>query len=104
LPVVVGTEMNGPGQKFVDDFDSQELSPLLAVFLKGAYIVYAHSVLQQRAGLGYTSDWAKKNFEGPAEKNEFFRELGSLLQPQQECKLGDLSKDISPQQILDKAC
>ncbi len=104
LPVVVGTEMNGPGQKFVDDFDSQELSPLLAVFLKGAYIVYAHSVLQQRAGLGYTSNWAKKNFEGPAEKNEFFRELGNLLQPQQECKLGDLSKDISPQQILDKAC
>ena len=27
LPVVMGTEMNSPGQKFVDDFDSAELKP-----------------------------------------------------------------------------
>jgi hypothetical protein len=104
LPVVVGTEMNSPGQKFVDDFNSQELSPLSAVFLKGAYIVYGHSVLQQRAGLGYTSNWARKNFKGPAEKNEFFRKLGSLLHPQREDNLSDFSEDASAQQILDKVC
>jgi len=102
LPVVVGTEMNSPGQKFVDDFDSQELSHLLPVFLKGAYIVYAHSVLQQKAGLGYAGNWAKKNFEAIAERNEFFRKLGSLLQPRQQDKLGDLSEDTTAQQILDK--
>jgi len=102
LPVVVGTEMNSPGQKFVDDFDSQELSPLLGVFLKGAYIVYAHSVLQQKAGLGYTSNWAKKNFKGLAEKNEFFQKLGSLLKPEQEDSLADLSDDVTAQQILNK--
>ena len=44
--------MNSPGQKFVDDFNSQELAPLLPVFLKSAYIVYAHSVLQQQLRLG----------------------------------------------------
>jgi len=44
LPVVVGTEMNSPGQKFVDDFDSKELSPLVPIFLKGANIVYAHEL------------------------------------------------------------
>ena len=44
LPVVVGTEMNSPGQKFVDDFDSKELSPLVPIFLKGAEIVYAHEL------------------------------------------------------------
>ena len=103
LPVVVGTEMNSPGQKFVDDFDSQELSPLLGVFLKGAYIVYAHSVLQQKAGLGYTSNWAKKNFKGLSEKNEFFQKLGSLLKPEQEDSLADLSDDVTAQQILNKA-
>jgi hypothetical protein len=103
LPVVVGTEMNSPGQKFVDDFDSQELSPLLPVFLKGACIVYAHSVLQQRAGLGYNSNWAKKNFGSVADRNEFFRNLGSLLGPQQQDILADLSEDTTAQQILDKA-
>ncbi len=73
LIVVEGTEMNSPGQKFVDDFDTEELRPLVPVFLKGAHIVYAHSVLQQKCGLGYTSEWAKKNFKSVAEKNEFFR-------------------------------
>jgi hypothetical protein len=102
LPVVVGTEMNSPGQKFVDDFDSQQLSPLLPVFLKGAYIVYAHSVLQQTAGLGYTGNWAKNNFQSPAEKNEFFHKLGGLIQPQNQDILTDLTEGATPQQILDK--
>lgn len=102
LPVVVGTEMNSPGQKFVDDFDSQELLPLLEVFLKGACIVYAHSVLQQRAGLGYTSNWAKRNFENLEDKNEFFRKFGSLLKPEKEDALADLSEDATAQQILNK--
>lgn len=101
LPVVVGTEMNSPGQKFVDSFDTPELAELVPVFLKGAHIVYAHSVLQQQCGLGYTSDWAKKNFEDTAGKNEFFRKVGSLLEPQQEGKLAGLSADTTAEQILD---
>ncbi len=100
LPVVVGTEMNSPGQKFVDSFDTDELSPLVPVFLKGAHIVYAHSVLQQKCGLGYTSDWGKKNFQSAAEKNRFFQTLGSLLQPAGEDVLADLDENITPQQIL----
>jgi len=99
LPVVVGTEMNSPGQKFVDSFDSEELSPLVPVFLKGAHIVYAHSVLQQKCGLGYTSEWAKKNFRGTAEKNEFFRALGSSLELGQEDKLVGLSEDATVEEI-----
>jgi len=102
LPVVVGTEMNSPGQKFVDDFDTEELSPLVPVFLKGAYIFYAHSVLQQQCGLGYTSEWARKNFKDIQEKNEFFQTVGSSLQPQHEDKLGGLSEDVTAQEILDK--
>lgn len=102
LPVIVGTEMNSPGQKFVDDFDSKELAPLVPVFLKGAHIVYAHSVLQQKCRLGYTSQWAGNNFESVAKKNEFFEKLGSTLEPEQEDKLSDLSEDTTAQQILDK--
>jgi len=102
LPIVVGTEMNSPGQKFVDDFDSDQLSPLVPVFLKGAHIVYAHSVLQQKCGLGYTSEWAEKNFESVAEKNEFFQALGNSLQPQYEDKLDGLNEDVTSQEILDR--
>jgi hypothetical protein len=102
LPVVVGTEMNSPGQKFVDSFDTAELAPLVPTFLKSAHIFYAHSVLQQRCGLGYTSDWAGKNFENVAEKNKFFEELGSSLQPQHEGKLAGLSEDVTVKEILDK--
>ena len=101
LPVVVGTEMNSPGQKFVDDFATQELSPLLPIFLKGAYIVYAHSVLQQQCGLGYTSHWAEKNFGSVAKKNEFFKDLGETLQPQHEEKLRGFTEQTSPNKILD---
>ena len=100
LPVVEGTEMNSPGQKFVDSFDTKELAPLVPVFLKGAYIVYAHSVLQQKCGLGYTSDWANKNFKSAADKNEFFEQLGSSLEPQNEDKLNTLSEDIKAKEIL----
>jgi hypothetical protein len=102
LPVVVGTEMNSPGQKFVDDFDSKELSPVLGVFLKGAYIVYAHSVLQQQAGLGYTSEWSKGNFGSVADRNEFFERLGRSLAVEHEGTLADLTEDATAEEILDK--
>ncbi len=102
LPIIVGTEMNSPGQKFVDDFASKELSSLVPAFLKGACIFYAHSVLQQQCGLGYTSEWANKNFKDVVEKNEFFETVGNSLQPQDEDKLGGLSEDVTAQEILDK--
>jgi len=100
LPIVVGTEMNSPGQKFVDSFETDELSPLVPVFLKGAHIVYAHSVLQQRCGLGYTSGWAKNIFTDVAEKNEFFEKLGNLLKPAQKNKLTGLNEDVTAEEIL----
>ena len=103
LPVVMGTEMNSPGQKFVDDFDTDELRPLAPIFLKGAHIVYAHSVLQQKCGLGYVSDWAENNFESAEQKNEFYRNLGVSLDPREEDKFSRLTEDSSPQRILNIA-
>jgi hypothetical protein len=101
LPIVAGTEMNSPGQKFVDDFKSKELSPLVNVFLKGAYIVYAHSVLQRAKGLGYLSSWAKSKFEDTPEKNEFYNKFGLLFSSKKTNKLDNLNSDINPEQILE---
>ncbi len=100
LPLIAGTEMNSPGQKFIDDYKSAELSPLRDEFLKGAYIVYAHSVLQKQSELGYTSKWAKNNFTTIEEKNNFFEEIGKALRVEDEDLLKDLPADIKPQQIL----
>ena len=102
IPVVVGTEMNSPGQKFVDDFGTKELSPLIPIFLKGAHIVYGHSVLQRKCGLGYTSDWATKMFKNISEKNEFYEEVGLLIEPAQEDILAGLNDKASAQEILNR--
>jgi hypothetical protein len=100
FPVVAGTEMNAPGQKFVDDFSSAELKPLAPVFLRSAYIIYAHSVLQRAGGLGYISEWAKAQFASVAAKNDFFAAAGRALRPGAEEKLGALDADVSPRQLL----
>jgi hypothetical protein len=102
FPVIVGTEMNAPGNKFVDSFGTAELKPLVPVFLRGAHIVYAHSVLQGQSGLGYLSAWAKKTFASPAEKNDFYEKLGRELQPAMESRLSGLTEAATPAQILAK--
>jgi hypothetical protein len=101
LIAVVGTEMNLPGQKLVDDAASEQLAPLLPIFLKGAHIVYAHSVLQRVAGIGHTSDWASRHFMDRMTKNEFFRAVGETLQPGREQVLEDLPNDPAPELVLE---
>ncbi len=102
LLVVMGTEMNNPGQKLVDDLASPELSPLAPLFLEHAYAFYAHSVLQQQSGLGYTSGWAEQVLPHRRARNEFFSELGRRLRPEQEPLLSDLFSDVTPQQVLER--
>jgi len=100
FPVTVGTEMNSPGQKFVNAFEDPELKPLLPIFLKGANIVYAHSVLQRQTGMGYLSDWATGAFRTVEDKNEFFDALGQRLQPDKEDSLSDLPNDATTEDVL----
>ena len=102
LPVIVGTEMNAPGNKFVDSFETAELNPLVLVFLKGAHIVYAHSALQRESGMGYLSDWAKKNFQTVSAKNDFFEKLGRELAPALEGRLRGLPSGVTPESIFAK--
>jgi hypothetical protein len=103
LPIVVGTEMNSPGQKFVDDFGSRELAPLAETFLKGAYIVYAHSVLQRQCGLGYSSAWASRVLGDRAGRNEFFEQVGRSLTPEREPVLSGCDAQTSAEEIRKKA-
>ncbi len=81
LPIFIGTELNAPGQKFVDDLDTPELQPYYHLFLEGVHIAYAHTVLQKTAGMGFTSPWAKNYFATPKERYEFFKEIGERLTP-----------------------
>ena len=99
LPIIVGTEMNKAGNLFVDDFDSDELSPFREDFINGAYIIYAHSVLQREAGIGYLSDWAGKQFDTVFAKNNFFLELGRGLTVDIESKLSGAA-DMTATEIL----
>jgi hypothetical protein len=94
--------MNSPGQKFVDDFASRELSRLLPVFLKGAHIVYAHSILQRQGQLGYTSEWAINHFPETAAKNDFYEKIGKTVQPTHEKYLGKFDQNSTPTKILDE--
>jgi hypothetical protein len=100
LMVVTGTEMNSPGHKLVDDFGSAELAPLLPMFVKAAYAVYAHSVLQRKPGLGYMSAWARRNFAKLSARAEFFGEVGRRLSVEGEGVLDGLPDDVHPDSVL----
>lgn len=100
LLVVAGTEMNSPGHKLVDDFSGAELAPLLPLFRRSAYAVYAHSVLQRASRLGYTSEWARRHFPALRHRAEFFAAVGEALVVAREGALDGLSDDASPDAVL----
>jgi len=76
LPLVVGTEMNAPGQKFVDDFDTAELALVRDPMLYGSDVLVGHSVAVLAGQPGYASDWASERFQTVAEKNDHFAARG----------------------------
>ena len=100
FPIVVGTEMNAHGNKLVDDFGSAELRPLAPVFLRGARIVYAHSVLQRQRGLGYLGPWAQRTFASTTTRNAFYAEIGRRVGPATEHLLRELPTDATPDAVL----
>ena len=102
LPIIVGTEMNSPGQKFRDNFEAAELAVHVPVFLRGANIVYGHSVLQQQSLLGYTSKWASERLPDLKQRNDFYESVGVKLNPQNESVLAGIDSDTEPKNILAK--
>lgn len=101
LPLLGGTEMNSPGQRFVDDFGSPELSPFHPIFLRGSRILHAHSTLQKYGGMGYLSDWAQNQFPQVVAKNEFYAEFGDIFSPRGDERLaGSLHSELGAGEVL----
>jgi len=102
LPVLVGTEMNKSGNKFVDGFDSPAMTPHLAEFRRGAHIIWAHTLLRMTAGVGYTGRWADRHFgDRTRDKNEFFQRIGAAPYPSEDVmrELAKLGMDAEPEAI-----
>ena len=99
MPVVIGTEMNAPGQKLVDDFDCDALEKHNDTFTKGAAIIFAHTLLAP-SGMGYLSKWAAENFADTADKNAFFGEFGQAVTPQKFAELKSRINAKSASEIL----
>jgi len=78
MPIIIGTEMNAPGQKLVDSLDAPELEVYTGIFKTGAAIMTAHTKLVQE-GKGYLSEWASSEFNSIAEKNNYFENIGLNL-------------------------
>ncbi len=104
LPLNVGTEMNAPGQKLVDDFEAPELAPVRQAFLDGADFIYGHTVLQRAVCLGYQSEWARAHLPERRERNAFYSRVGRRVAPGQAgmARLKRLTSDLSPVEVLDR--
>jgi len=102
LPFNIGTEMNSPGQRLVDDLDAPELASLRQAFLDGAYFVYGHTVLQRALGLGYQSDWARDCLPERRARNAFYTQVGRAVPPGRAglAQLQALDASMSPSDLL----
>ncbi|MGC8781431.1 MAG: hypothetical protein ACP5UQ_11245, partial [Anaerolineae bacterium] len=102
LPINVGTEMNAPGNKLVDDFDVPEMAPLRQAFLDGAHFIYGHTIMQRALGLGYQSEWARKHLPTRKERNAFYQAVGYRVPPGKAglARLRGLDPTGSPETIL----
>lgn len=98
LPIIVGTEMNAHGQRFVDDFDAPEMAPLYPDFARGAFLLHGHTLLQAHAGMGYMSEWAADGFSSTADKNRFFEEAGRLAAD--ASALAEVTVESTPAEVI----
>lgn len=100
LPVIVGTEMNAFGQRFVDDFEAPELKKHYKTFRDGAYCLHGHTLLQRVAGMGYGSEWSKSRFTDTAARNRFYVALGEKAVPAVFPAFIRARPAMSPEEIL----
>lgn len=98
IPIFVGTEMNSPGLKVVDDFDSEELKPLLPEFVRGAYIAYGHTLLEKSAGFGFCSMWALDHTPDLVNRSTFYEKIGRTVAPGEQ--MPDIASSATPEEIL----
>ncbi|NLX60035.1 MAG: hypothetical protein GXY74_13215 [Phycisphaerae bacterium] len=76
LPLVVGTELNAPGLKFVDDFGSEALAPVVDSFLFGADVLVGHTASVLAGDGGYLDKAVVGRFRTTADRNAHFAQYG----------------------------
>ncbi len=105
LPINVGTELNKPGQRFVDDFEASALTPFHADFLAGAKVVVGHTRLLRYAGFSYVDAAARGEFPDRRERNRVFAAVGELPAPDAEtrARLEAMSEDAAFAVLMDSA-
>jgi len=107
MPILVGTEMNKSGTRFVDDFAVEALAPHLDEFRRGAHIAWGHTLLKMTAGVGCVGRWADRHFAGrPGEKNRFFERIGRAEYPGAETRweCAALGRGGKPEKFLRLLC
>lgn len=104
LPLNVGTEMNSPGNKLMDDFDAPELAPVRQAFLDGAHFIYGHTAMQRANGLGYQSPWAQAHLPSRGQRNAFYTQIGYLVPPGRAgiALLRELDSNADPDEVRRK--
>jgi len=103
MPLIIGTEMNADGQKFVDTFSAPELAPHAQAFLDGAHFAWGHTLLRMTAGVGSTGAWSDAHFGADAgARNEFFRQVGSAGYPSEGVRaaLVEMGAEAEPGTVL----
>jgi len=103
MPVLVGTEMNKDGQKFVDTFDAPALAPWRQAFLDAGHLIWGHTLLKMTCGVGFTGPWAEAHF-GPDKGalTSFFRRVGErpFPSPAVWASLQAAGADVEPDDVL----
>jgi len=84
LPINIGTELNKPGQRFVDDFSAAPIQKHHAAFLKGAQVMVGQTRLVRYADVSYTGEAAAAEFAERRTRNAFFASVGALPCPSSE--------------------
>jgi hypothetical protein len=102
LPLNIGTEMNSPGNRLLDDFTAPELQPVKQAFIDGAHFVYGHTMLQRARGWGYQSAWAQEQLPTRRARNAFFTQVGAQVTPGKAgiAWLRGLPASADPNQVL----
>lgn len=100
LPLLAGTEMNAPGQPFVDDFDAPPMQPLYDQFVQGAFVLAAHTALRRASGLGYCSDWAIEHFPDPHRRVAWYARVGAHEPHVLDSALREFNETHHPAQLL----
>ena len=101
LPIFIGTEMNQPGHKWVDDLNLPALAPFKQSFMDGAFLLHGHTMLTRHADLGYRSDWSEDQFNDRRSRNAYFTKIGALLPNTIESRhfLQNLPSDLSAKDL-----